>query len=169
MRKWAEKGSEPLKAIVDPLLWKSLVEGKIKPLAEMQYSLIVELHYRWNWPSLQGICPRGKLKYRSMVTQPEAGACCSNEAHFPVLTKASRSLAVALTCDLLSAKAILHVQCHSVSTTILRVNRAEKSNSLGQRRENWSGEKDLREGQAARRTYVTVFPGPSRFTLAVSG
>lgn len=108
-----------------------------------------------------------KLKCRSMFTQPEARACSSDEAHFLALTKASHSLAVALTCDPLSAKAILHFQCQSVSTSINRMNRAERSNSFGQRSENWSGEKDPREGQAAKRTYVTVFP--VQFTRAVSG
>lgn len=91
-----------------------------------------------------------------MFTQPEARAYRSDEAHFLALTKASHSPAVALTCDPFSAKAILHFQCQSVSTSINHMNRAERC-------ENWFGEKDPREEQAAKRTYVTVFPSNSHW------
>lgn len=103
----------------------------------MQCSLIIEPHFRWNWPRLQGIWPRGhqKLTQRPVFTQPKVRAFCSDETHFPFLTKASQSWAVALTCHPLSARAILHFQCQLVSIPIIPMNRTKKANSLGQRSE----------------------------------
>lgn len=168
-------------------LWQLCFEKKncwekLKLWAEMHRSLIIQPHFRRNWPRLQDMRPRqpvGNEMQASVHPARSQKPQLLQGSPFSSSHKSIPSPGCGPDTWLLSPRAVLHFPiriykgrlpiykgrfCPSESTRVTPRNRADNANSLGQRSENSSGKTDPKEVSTAEGPCATVCPGPSQFT-----